>query len=120
MDDLLAQLRADYQEQTERASRLLSAAKAERRDLTESEAGQYEHAKGELDDLSRRIAVCESRSDREREMAEYRAKGSGLGNVLGESRGGDFRDPLDGKVAAFLRGEQRTLDVTFSGLDGCA
>ena len=48
MDELLAQLRATYNEAHDKASRIAAPAKAERREMSESEAGQFEAAIGEV------------------------------------------------------------------------
>jgi HK97 family phage major capsid protein len=86
--------------------------------MNEAEAGQFEEHTKELRDLAGRIAIMEEHEDRDRTLNDDRNWSGFSGLLAGMSGqpGGDFADPMDADVRAFLRGEKRTIDVSFSGL----
>ncbi len=117
MSDMLARLRATYREEHEKASRLIDAAKAEHRDLSESEGAQLEDSTKEIRDVSKRIALLEEHESRDLETSRLRNRVNGRGIDASLAALGDFSDPVDGEVRSFLRGERNTLDVSFAGLE---
>ena len=118
MSDMLARLRATYTEEHDKAARLVDAAKAEHRDLNESEASAFEDSTKEIRDLSKRIALMEEHESRDRELHSLRSRQdkSGADSFYASGARGEFGDPLDGETRDFFAGRTNVLDVNFRGL----
>jgi HK97 family phage major capsid protein len=116
MSDTLSRLRGAYAEAHTKATEIYDRAQAERRQMTESESGQFEDLVKDARDMEKRLALFEEHEGRARAIEKDRGS-TALGAAMNMGGlGGEFRDPLDAPIEDLISGKVSAVEISFRGL----